>query len=91
VSTQWTADSDTVTADSPTYTADGGGGSSTQYPSVPALPGVPVLARLQTAAQVAAGASVSGQSASLATLLGLPQGVTFGTDALYDGLDLTPL
>jgi hypothetical protein len=88
----WTSDSDIVTADSDYYTASGYGiASSPQFPDVPALPGVPVLARLATAAMVAAGATQEGESQALAAQLGLPPGTTFGTNALYAGLDLQPL
>jgi hypothetical protein len=64
---------------------------STQFPNVPALPGVPVLARLTTPAQTAAGGTTSGESSALAGQLGLPPTVTFGTDELYSGLNLSPL
>jgi hypothetical protein len=64
---------------------------SAQFPNVPALPGVPPLARLTTAAQTFAGASLAGETQALASQLGLPPTVTFGTDSLYSGLDLQPL
>ena len=90
----WTADSEVVTADSPYFTASGYGGppiSSPQFPNVPQLPGVPPLARLTTAAATAAAATLQGTSQALATQLGLPLDVTFGTNALYAGLGLQPL
>ena len=64
---------------------------SAQFPTVPALPGVPPLARLVTAGQVSAGASLSGQTQALAAQLGLPTTVTFGTSALFAGLGLQSL
>lgn len=64
---------------------------SAQFPTVPALPGVPPLARLGTAAQIAAGASISGETVALATALGLPTNVTFGTSALFAGMGLQSL
>lgn len=64
---------------------------SAQFPTVPALPGVPNLARLATAAQVSAGASLSGETRALAAALGLPTTVTFGTSALFSGLGLQSL
>lgn len=64
---------------------------SAQFPTVPALPGVPQLARLVPAAQVAAGASLSGETRALAAALGLPTTVTFGTSQLFSGLGLQPL
>jgi hypothetical protein len=64
---------------------------SAQFPTVPALPGVPPLARLGTAAQVAAGATISGETQALAAALGLPPTVTFGTAQLFSGLGLQSL
>lgn len=64
---------------------------SAQFPTVPALPGVPNLARLGTAAQVSASASLSGETKVLAAALGLPTTVTFGTSALFAGLGLQSL
>jgi hypothetical protein len=64
---------------------------SAQFPTVPALPGVPPLARLATAAQVAAGASLSGETQALAAALGLPTTVTFGTSQLFSGMGLQSL
>jgi hypothetical protein len=87
----WSADSSVVTADSGFYTADGGLISIAQFPNVPALPGVPALARLQTAAVVAAGATTSGETVAIAVHLGLPTSITLGTNALYAGLALSPL
>jgi hypothetical protein len=63
---------------------------SVQYPNVPALPGVPSLARLQTPAQVAAGATMVGENLALSQALGLPPGTVFGSSALYSGLALQP-
>lgn len=64
---------------------------STQFPTVPPLPGVPNLARLVPAAQVAASATQSGATRALAAALGLPTTVTFGTSQLFAGLGLQPL
>jgi len=64
---------------------------SAQYPTVPPLPGVPSLASLATAAENAAAATVAGEAQALASQLGLPAGVTFGSNALYSGLDLSSL
>lgn len=64
---------------------------SAQFPTVPALPGVPNLARLGTAAQVSASASLSGETQALAAALGLPTTVTFGTSQLFAGLGLQSL
>lgn len=64
---------------------------SAQFPTVPPLPGVPPLARLVPAAQVAASASLSGQTLALASALGLPPTVAFGTSALFSGLGLQSL
>lgn len=87
--TPWTADSGIVTADSSLYTASGYE-ITTQFPNVPALPGVPMLARQQTAAIVSAGATTSGQTLSLAAQLGLPPTATFGLSFDPD-LTLQPL
>lgn len=86
----WTADS-RITADSDYTTSGYGPLASPQYPNVPALPGVPNLARLATAAVVREGATISGETQALARQLGLPATVTFGTNALYAGLGLSPL
>lgn len=64
---------------------------SAQFPTVPALPGVPNLARSVPAAQVSAGASLTGETKALAAALGLPTTVTFGTSALFSGLGLQSL
>jgi hypothetical protein len=64
---------------------------SIQFPTVPALPGVPALARLGTAAQVAAGATTAGLTQALAAQLGLPTTVTFGPSANFSGLGLQSL
>lgn len=64
---------------------------SIQFPTVPALPGVPNLARLVPAAQVSASGTVSGETKALAAALGLPPTVTFGTSALFAGLGLQSL
>jgi hypothetical protein len=58
---------------------------------VPALPGVPPLARLATPAIVAAGATVGGLTAAVAAQLGLPATIALGSNAFYSGLGLTPL
>lgn len=64
---------------------------STQFPTVPALPGVPNLARLIPSAQVSASGTITGETQALAAQLGLPPTVTFGTSALFAGLGLQPL
>lgn len=64
---------------------------SAQFPTVPALPGVPNLARLQTAAIVAASGSPTGETQLLAQALNLPPTVVFGTSALFAGLGLQSL
>jgi hypothetical protein len=95
MSTVWTADSPVVTADSPLYTASGSVGSgiqvSAQFPNVPALLGVPDLARMATAAVVSAEATVAGETQALSAQLGLPITIAFGTNAFYSGLGLQPL
>jgi hypothetical protein len=83
----WTADSD-VTADSSLFTASGSG--PTTFPTVPALPGVPNLVRAETAASVAAGASISGELQALSAQLGLPP-ISFGPGADFSSLQLKPL
>jgi hypothetical protein len=85
----FTADS-SITADSG-VTVDNPAFTSAQYPNVPPMPGVPVLARLQTTAAVNAAASQAGIAAALAAQLGLPAGSVFGSSALYAGLGLQPL
>lgn len=88
----WTADSDSITADSDYYTASGyGAGGSPQYPDVPAMAGVPLLARLQPAAVVAAQASGAGLNTALTAALGLPPSVTFGLNPDFSSLGLQPL
>jgi len=89
MSVPFTADSD-VTADS-SITVDNPPGFSAQYPNVPAMAGVPLLARQQTAAVVSAAASGPGLNAALAAQLGLPPGTVFGSSSLYTGLNLEPL
>jgi hypothetical protein len=64
---------------------------SAQFPTVPALPGVPVLARLGTPAQVAAGATIAGLTQALSTQLNLPTTITFGTSTFASGLGLQSL
>jgi hypothetical protein len=64
---------------------------SFQFPNVPALPGVPVLARLAPAAVVAAGATIAGETRAMAAALGLPATIVLGTNAFYAGLVLSPL
>lgn len=92
MATDWTADSDTITADSDTSVDNPPTGFNVaQYPNVPAMPGVPVLARQQTAAVVAAAASGAGLNAAIAAQLGLPADSVFGSNALYAGLGLQPL
>lgn len=63
---------------------------SAQFPAVPALPGVPPLARLATSAVVSAGATIAGETQALAAQLGLPSTVTFGP-SFFSGLGLQSL
>jgi hypothetical protein len=87
----WSADSSVVTADSGIFTADGSSVSLAQFPNVPALPGVPALARRQTAAVVAAAATTTGETQAIALQLGLPTSIVLGSNAFYSGLALSPL
>jgi len=63
---------------------------STQFPTVPALSGVPLLARQQTTSQVSAQTTTPGVNLALTGQLGLPDTVVFGITPLFSGLNLQP-
>ncbi len=63
---------------------------SAQFPNVPALPGVPQLARQITSAVSAAQATVSGINQAIAIQLGLPSSTMFGTNPSSFGQTLSP-